>query len=195
MVIAIDMVKLSKLQITVAEYVLLYLIANRQIAVAKLFVEKDDSITPTTIQKLIKKKLIHSIVHEDKVDVTKIIVRSGFMDEMKKGDLFDDLVANYPIKVTRPDGMVDYLRNDLTRCRKLYNQTLKSGEAVHEEILKALAYEIYDRTSSNKMGYMKRLYKWLLTDEWKTWQQKLKEVSVIDQADYYSTLGYGLKLE
>ena len=194
MVIAIDLARLAKLEITCGEYVMLYLIANRNIATAKQFVERDTSITPDTIQKLIKLKLIHASDQET-VDVTKIIVRSKFLDEIKKGDVFDELVAHYPIKVTRPDGIVDYLRNDLTRCKKLYMQTIKSGEVTHKEIMDALAYEIYDRTNSNKLGYMKRLHKWLTSEEWHTWQQKLKEVDVIDRADYYSTLGYGLKLE
>ena len=194
MVIAIDLARLAKLEITCGEYVMLYLIANRNIATAKQFVERDTSITPDTIQKLIKLKLIHASDQET-VDVTKIIVRSKFLDEIKKGDIFDELVAHYPIKVTRPDGIVDYLRNDLTRCKKLYMQTIKSGEVTHKEIMNALAYEIYDRTNSNKLGYMKRLHKWLTSEEWHIWQQKLKEVDVIDRADYYSTLGYGLKLE
>jgi hypothetical protein len=195
MVISIDMVKLSKLQITVGEYALLYLLANRLIATAKHLLELDSSITPETIQKLVKKKLIHAAKQGDTIDITKIVVRSAFLDEIKKGDMFDELVAHYPIKVTRPDGMVDYLRNDLTRCRKLYNQTIKGGEAEHKEIIDALKYEIYDRTNSNKMGYMKRLHKWLTSEEWQVWQQKLKEVNMIDRADYFSTLGYGLKLE
>ena len=194
MVIAIDLARLAKLEITCGEYVMLYLIANRNIATAKQFVERDTSITPDTIQKLIKLKLIHASDQET-VDVTKIIVRSKFLDEIKKGDVFDELVAHYPIKVTRPDGIVDYLRNDLTRCKKLYMQTIKSGEVTHKEIMDALAYEIYDRTNSNKLGYMKRLHKWLTSEEWHTWQQKLKEVDVIDRADYNSTLGYGLNLE
>ena len=194
MVIAIDLARLAKLEITCGEYVMLYLIANRNIATAKQFVERDTSITPDTIQKLIKLKLIHASDQET-VDVTKIIVRSKFLDEIKKGDVFDELVAHYPIKVTRPDGIVDYLRNDLTRCKKLYMQTIKSGEVTHKEIMDALAYEIYDRTNSNKLGYMKRLHKWLTSEEWHTWQQKLKEVDVINRADYNSTLGYGLNLE
>jgi len=158
MVIAIDLARLAKLEITCGEYVMLYLIANRNIATAKQFVERDTSITPDTIQKLIKLKLIHASDQET-VDVTKIIVRSKFLDEIKKGDIFDELVAHYSIKVTRPDGIVDYLRNDLTRCKKLYMQTIKSGEVTHKEIMDALAYEIYDRTNSNKLGYMKRLFK------------------------------------
>ena len=195
MVIAIDLARLAKLEITCGEYVLLYLLANRNIATAKQFVERDTSITPDTIQRLIKKKLIHASDQENEVDVTKIIVRSVFLNEIKRGDAFDELVARYPVKVTRPDGTVDYLRNDLTRCRKLYNQTIKGGEATHKEIMDALAYEIYDRTNSNKLGYMKRLFKWLTSEEWHTWQQKLREVDVINRADYNSTLGYGLKLE
>jgi hypothetical protein len=195
MVIPIELTVLSKLEITVGEYALLYLLANRLTAKANDLLRLDSSITPDTIQRLIEKRLIHASHQSNGINLAKVIVRNRFITEMKKGDMFDDLVAHYPIKVTRPDGTQDYLRNDLTRCRKLYNQILKSGEAEHSDVLEALAYEIYDRTNSNKMGYMKRLYKWITSEEWQIWQQKLKEVNVIDKADYFSQLGYGLKLE
>ena len=195
MIIPLDLAKIERLGITCGEYAMLYLLANKKIDTAKHLVEQDSTITPETIQNLVKKRLIHASDQESGVDVTKMIVRNSILTEVKRGDLFDDLVAQYPIKVTRPDGTLDYLRNDLTRCRKLYNQTVKSGEATHKEIMDALTYEIYDRTNSNKLGYMKRLHKWLTSEEWRTWQHKLEEVSVIDRADYNSTLGYGLKLE
>jgi hypothetical protein len=191
MVINIDMTKLFRLKLTAGEYALLCLLAERKVLLAKQYVENDSSITSLTIHNLIERKLIHATEQENGVDVTKIIVRNIFLDEIKKGDLFDELLAHYPIKVTRPDGTVDYLRNDLTRCRKLYNQLIKSGEVIHTEVMQCLAYEVYDRTSSNKMGYMKKLHKWLTSEEWQTWKQKLDEVEIIG----YNELGYGLKLE
>jgi hypothetical protein len=191
MVINIDMTKLFRLKLTAGEYTLLCLLAERKVLLAKQYVENDSSITSLTIHNLIERKLIHATEQENGVDVTKIIVRNIFLDEIKKGDLFDELLAHYPIKVTRPDGTVDYLRNDLTRCRKLYNQLIKSGEVIHTEVMQCLAYEVYDRTSSNKMGYMKKLHKWLTSEEWQTWKQKLDEVEIIG----YNELGYGLKLE
>jgi hypothetical protein len=38
---------------------------------------------------------------------------------------------------------------------------------------------------------MKKLHKWLTSEEWQTWKQKLDEVEIIG----YNELGYGLKLE
>jgi hypothetical protein len=135
MVINIDMTKLFRLKLTAGEYTLLCLLAERKVLLAKQYVENDSSITSLTIHNLIERKLIHATEQENGVDVTKIIVRNIFLDEIKKGDLFDELLAHYPIKVTRPDGTVDYLRNDLTRCRKLYNQLSKSGEVIHTEVM------------------------------------------------------------
>jgi hypothetical protein len=56
--------------------------------------------------------------------------------------------------------------------------------------MECLKFEIRERHRTNKMGYMKRLPRWLATEEWKVWQQQLGESSV-ETID----LGYGLKLE
>jgi len=190
MIVTIDTEKMYKLGITPDEYAFLQLIQARAFASAKKLVEHTPTLTYSTLEKLVDKRLIHHSYSDGTLDVSKIVVRNSFTGEVKKDDLFEELLLEYPGKVIRPDGTSDYLKTDLNKSRKLYIQLVKKDEVLHKQIMECLRLEVRERTRTNKLGYMKRLYKWLSTEEWKVWQQRLEEVST----DTFE-LGYGLKLE
>jgi len=190
MIVTIDTDKMFKLGITPDEYTLLQLIQNRALVSAAKLIQKVPTLTSSTLEKLVDKRLIHNTNQDGKMDVTRIMLRNTFVGEVKKDDLFEELLLEYPGKVVRPDGTNDYLKTDLTKCRKLYIQLIKKDEVLHKQIMDCLKLEVRERNRTNKMGYMKRLPKWLLSEEWKTWQQQLGE-SDVETID----LGYGLKLE
>lgn len=74
---------------------------------------------------------------------------------------FDELRKLYPAYVVRPDGCKDYLRVDLTRSCKKYKDIVKKNKGKHDQIMRALSREVYEKTMTNKLGYMMKLPKWL----------------------------------
>lgn len=191
MIVTIDTEKMYKFGIDANEYALLQLIQTRMLSSAKKFVDNVPALTFSTLEKLTNKRLIHhSHLLGEKLDVSKIAVRSTFTGEANKNDLFEEFLLVFPGKVIRPDGTADYLKTELNKSKKLYTQLVKKDEVLHKQIMACLKLEVSERNRTNKLGYMKRLYKWLLTEEWKVWQQRLDELST----DSFE-LGYGLKLE
>jgi len=190
MIVTIDIEKMFKLGITPDEFTLLQLIQNKALISAKKLIQKVPTLTPSTLVKLVEKRLIHNSNQNDEMDVNRIMLRSAFVGVVTKDDYFEELLLEFPGKVVRPDGTGDYLKTDLNKCRKLYIQLIKKDGVLHKQIMECLKFEIRERHRTNKMGYMKRLPRWLATEEWKVWQQQLGESSV-ETID----LGYGLKLE
>ena len=89
----------------------------------------------------------------------------------------------YPISVTRPDGTKDYLRGDIARCRKIYNSHVGKSRSKHEYIIDALKFEITNRRINNKIGFMKRMSKWLVSQEWTLYDEFLKDKKVQKQVE------------
>jgi hypothetical protein len=190
MIVTIDTERMFKLDLTPDEYTLLQLIQNKGFVSAKRLVQRTPTLTSSTLDKLVGKRLIHNASPKGEVDVTKIMLRNNFIGVVTKDDYFEELLLEYPGMVNRPDGTKDFLKTDLNKSRKLYTSLVKRDEVLHNKIMECLRFEIRERSRTNKMGYMKRLYKWLFSEEWKTWQALMgdTDVETID-------LGYGLKLE
>jgi hypothetical protein len=191
MIVTIDTDKMFKLGITPDEYTLLQLIQNHALISAKKLIQKTPTLTSSTLDKLVEKRLIHNSNPKGEMDVCRIMLRNTFIGVIAKDDYFEELLLEYPGKVVRPDGTNDYLKTDLNKCRKLYTQLIKKDEVLHKQIMECLKLEVRERNRTGKIGYMKRLPKWLLSEEWKTWQLQLGENTSIEAID----LGYGLKLE
>lgn len=190
MIVTIDVEKMFKLGITPDEYTLLQLIQNRAFVTARKLLQKVPTLTSSTLDKLVEKRLIHNSNSKGEMDVSHIMLRNKFLGEVNKDDFFEELLLEFPGMVVRPDGTKDYLKTDLNKSRKLYSQLIKKDEVLHKQIMECLRYEVRERNRTNKLGYMKRLHKWLHSEEWKSWQQQLiyEDTETIE-------LGYGLKLE
>lgn len=191
MIVTIDTERMFKLGLTPDEFTLLQLIQNKGLISAKRLVQRcPNTLTSSTLDKLVEKRLIHNTAPKGTVDVTRIMLRNEFIGVVTKDDYFEELLLEYPGMVNRPDGTKDYLKTDLNKSRKLYSSLIKKDEVLHNKIMECLRFEIRERSRTNKLGYMKRLYKWLFSEEWKTWQALMgdSDVETID-------LGYGLKLE
>lgn len=121
-----------------------------------------------------------------------IKIRNKFLFALGEGeDYFDEILNEYPVKVVRPDGVKDYLRTDLKRCRRNYSKIATSRKK-HRRILNALKYEKKVREQEDSWKYMKRLPKWLSSEEWKVFEERLKD----EQDDRgEDKLGYGQELK
>lgn len=193
MVVDIDINKLIKLGISAEEYFLLRGVQKRGYASLERYYRHNPAPSDEMLKSLVKKKLIHDANKGKEFSPRNIIVRSNFISDTKNTlNLFNELYNLYPTKVTRPDGSVDYLRTDKTRCRRSYAAKLKDGTAIHENVMECLKFEIQQRESEGSLSYMKRLPKWLASEEWLTWDERRNDN--IELTDNF-VAGYGLKLE
>ena len=94
-----------------------------------------------------------------------------------RDDFFDELYKEYPVKVMRPDGVVDYLRADRETSRHIYALLTKGDKQVHDHILKCLRFEIKKRYANNSFNYMKRINKWLSSREWESYEDEVDDLS------------------
>jgi len=106
---------------------------------------------------------------------------------IKKKDFFDEFYELYPTSVIRSDGSKDYLRTDMNRSRVAYNKIIGKSESKHELIMSALKNEISERRAMNKMGYMKRMFKWLTSEEYMTYAEKKSDTQEVKNTATYGT--------
>lgn len=110
-------------------------------------------------------------------------------------NLFDQLLEVYPIYIIRPDGTKDYLRTDVNRCRVVYTRITKGKEGLHSQIMDCLRYELAIRKKEGSMRYMKRLPKWLVSEEWKVYDQRMKDDKETNIFDGEEDVSYGTSIE
>lgn len=182
---------LIKKKITADEWLWLYLLNKKAYDV--LLKYNEVSPIKNMLENLINKRLIHYDNQGEVLDYNDIIIRSNFTDLLDSKDYFDDILAIYPVKIVRPDGTMDYLRTDLTRCRKDYAKLTKNNRDLHTRIVELLKFEIAMRTRDGKLAYMKRLPSWLASEEWAVWEQHLTDHKQAFLTPVNS-VGYGLEL-
>ena len=96
-----------------------------------------------------------------------------------KEDFFDELYKEYPVKVIRTNGDVDYLRADRNTARRIYALLTKGDKQVHVHIIKCLRFEVKKRYANNSLNYMKRLNKWLSSREWESYEDEVGDSSSV----------------
>lgn len=126
-------------------------------------------------QGLVATGLITNRNFDGEHDFEKITVNPSFMKVLAQGDFFDEFIQAFPVSITRPDGTRDYLRTDTNRSRKMYQKVTGKKHFMHNHILECLRYEIALRKKEGKMEYMKRLPKWIASEEWKVYEQMMKD--------------------
>jgi len=142
------------------------------------------------LRKLIELEFILSLNTSDKtIDFTKLfLLPRGIKFLGTDRDWFQELVNIYPIKTIRSDGTKDYLRMDLERCRKIYNKKVNGVLSKHEKIMHCLKYELQVRHKEGSMTYMKRLPKWLASEEWKVFEERMLDEGVEEDNTYGTEL-------
>jgi hypothetical protein len=143
---------------------------------------------------LVKTGLVDNRNFPEQYDYSKLTVRPSFVKVLSQGDFFDELVQTFPVSVIRTDGTKDFLRSDLNRSRIRYSGITKNKYPVHSHILECLQYEVATRRLNGSLGYMKRIPKWLSSEEWKVYEQMMKDTPVTI-GENKTDLGYGNSLE
>ena len=111
---------------------------------------------------------------------------------LNSDDLFTEFLMTFPLKVTRNDGTLDYLRTDQSKARMLYLANTRGKKSIHDHILKCLKHEIKYREENGSMKYMKRMTSWLSSQEWESFEDQIDDLGNITFKD--TDLGYGTEL-
>lgn len=177
MIVDIDINTLIREKLTPNQLFILQLLMEGQYSMLKeWYTSLDDSSVIRDLHKLIELEFIINTDVSDDVNFSRFaVLAKGIKLLGMDRDWFQELVDNYPVKTIRSDGTKDYLRTDLERCRKIYQRVTNGNLSKHEEILDCLTYELSIRESEGSMPYMKRLPKWLASEEWKAYKERMND--------------------
>lgn len=188
MLIEIDLNEAKKLHITMNQFSLLrFLVDNVNIKPYQSVIQIDDN----DIQNLKLQKILTPESQFDVDDLSKLKLTEEFSKKLKPVNFFDEFNLLYPASVIRPDGIRDYLKGDINRCRKSYDSKVGKSASKHEAVMNALKFEIKNRQSTNSLKYMKRMYKWLTSEEWTLYDEFMKGEKVKEQIEQI----YGTNVE
>jgi hypothetical protein len=184
MVINVDTDLLFENHLEIDEFLIAYLIVKKRQDLIEKYLDTFNLSNTKYLYYILKKLEVLGMIEdknkEGEYDLSKITVkpllRKLVNSKNKFYENFEELLLVYPTSVVRRDGTIDFLKVDLPKCEKLYEDILKSGKFEHEHIIQALKWEIAFKESSGKMQYMKRLPKWLASEEWRSYEGILKSM-------------------
>lgn len=103
-----------------------------------------------------------------------------------KKDYFDLFYDIYPVYVQRPDGSKAYLRANVNKCRHLFNSYVGNSQAMAENLINCLNYEIGKKMREGKLSYMKTMWRWLVDHQWEESEEEMQD-SVKQNSSGYGT--------
>ncbi len=184
MIIEIDLEKVLDLNISVNQYIFIKSLNSNQMGKGiKSFVNyriSDDEIVDLINREILTK-------NSTKENATLTDQFKQIMDGTFEKDFFQVFYEIFPTSVVRPDGIKDYLRTDLNRCKKLYKQIVGNNSVKHDNIVRCLNYEIEQKRRTNKMGYFKKMRTWLISEQWLESEEALKDVKPLISTTVYGT--------
>lgn len=175
MLIEIDTDTLKKLKLSANQLICLKLLLEED---QKLY-QKFIAVSPMTeaeIEDLINKKYVTK-------ENDKLIVTEKFINLIETKNSFDEFYDMYPVYVLRSDGSKDYLRTDLRRCRTMYKKLVGKSIARHKHIIECLKAEIQYKINTGNLMFMKRMPKWLASDDWQIGEQILADIKQNEKGD------------
>ena len=179
MVLDVDVDLCIKLGITAHQYIVLKLVLDEN------YTEADEYLHATNTWKtfgselkyLMKINLITTRPFDGLYSVREITLSQEFIKlHSFSDDPFEEFYNTYPTKTIRPDGIVDYLRVDHQRSRLLYINIIRLSKIKHNHLIKCLRAELKDRKATGKMSFMKRMSKWLTSEEWRLYENKISDL-------------------
>lgn len=175
MLITLNTDSLKTLNIKLEHYVFLLMASENKQDLLDGYFPKD------TKDILFDKDLIETVEECNLTEKAKTII---FGD-----NLFKEFVAEFPQKVIRTDGTVDFLRTDLVNAENIYLSYVGRSRDKHNHIIKCLKAELQQRESNGSMPYMMRIFKWIANRGWTSYEDIVDEV-----LDSNKDLGYGTSL-
>lgn len=128
------------------------------------------------------------------VDIKNITLTDKFKKLTSFEDPFLELYQAFPKSSTRPDGNKDYLRTNKNKARIKYLRVIRNNPLMHEHILKCLSFEKKKRLKEGSMGYFKRLYNWIETEEWTKYEEYIEDFTNATNPQQTESVAYGSKI-
>lgn len=183
MIIEVDLNKIKELNITPNQFIFIKSIQNPSNGKIKSFTTS--FIKENEVIDLINKGFLTENSNITKAELTDYFI-DVYTGEFKE-DFFQVFYELYPVSVVRPDGLKDYLRTDINRCKKLYKQIVGSSRDKHDNLIKCLLYEIQQKQRNNKMSYFKKMRTWLVSEQWLEAEEAMKDVKTTLKVTLYGT--------
>jgi hypothetical protein len=171
MLIELDLQEAKNLKLTINQFLLIKLLVDKFDIKSLLDVIP---ISENDINTLITKNILTK--ESLGKDISEIELTESILEEIKPVDYFMEFYNMYPISVRRTDSTKDYLRADMSRCRRYYDKIVGRSKSKHEYMLNCLRFELEHRRRNNSMGFMKRMSKWFMSEEWLIYEDHLKEL-------------------
>jgi hypothetical protein len=186
MLIELDLDEAKRLKLTINQFLLIKLLIDKIDIKSLLDVIP---ISENDVSILIEKDVLtkESLGR----DINKVELSERILGEINQRDYFMEFYNLYPISVTRTDNRKDYLRSDMSRCRRYYEKEIGNSLAKHEHMMNCLRFETELRRRENSMGFMKRMSKWLMSEEWLIYNDAMQENSGKKEERYQ----YGTDIE
>jgi hypothetical protein len=183
---------LINLNITAHQFIIAILLMSKQYDHLKKYLEASKSYDtfPDDLKQLSNKSLV-TYTESNEYNFKSIVVQPEFIRTLWKDNMFEEIYSIFPIKTTRPDGNVQYLRRDKRLCKDLYSILTKDDRVKHEHIINHLKFEIDYREKTNSMKWMKTLQNWLSGREWENFEDLVADGSSISKIPINT---YGTKL-
>lgn len=171
--IEIDLNLIKSYNLTLDEFVLLYLMRMKHYGKVRNFFTEESKLR-TLLDKLVLRGhlKIMELGDPDVLGEYSIGVYPRYLDSFVD-KMVQELIDTYPQKVTRPDGNIDYLRSNVKIIKEQYKKLIKENREKHEFIIRCLKYQIKQFTNTGKLPYMKRLTKWLENEEWREYEDRI----------------------
>jgi hypothetical protein len=179
---------LIKLNITAHQFIIAILLMNKFYDHLEEYLKESDSYDafPDDLRRLAKKSLV-AYYSDQPYKYKNIVVQPEFLTLLFKDDMFAELLDLYPNKVSRPDGMIQYLRRDKRVCKDIYSILTKEDRIIHEHIMNCLKFELQYRKKSNGMQWMKTLQNWLTGREWENFEDLVADGTSLNPKQTYGT--------
>lgn len=173
MILELDTSLLKKFNISINQLVFINLVLSENQNNHQDVHELLSRVSDEEIQDLIQRNIIVETITDD----NKIYRASEQLAEATKSDkesMFDEFYEVFPVYVIRPDGTKGFLRANVNKCRKEYNRIIGKSRAMHDYLLGCLKWEIDNKVTSGKLGYMKTMWKWLTQHEWECYEEEMQ---------------------
>lgn len=182
--ISVDLNKLYANKLKLEDYFILYCLVNKEEELLVKYTTQCGGINTNVFQKLRNSGFIILL---DEVNITFSSIKItdstkslfNISNDIEFDVLFKELLSTYPKSVKRITGGTRPLHNDLARCKKIYKQTLKVNEFLHnidlhQKILLCIQKYYKDHLKDNKQEFMQLLATFL---HQRTWEQYIDEIS------------------
>lgn len=174
MILELDISILDKIEdLTLGQLVFLSLVLNESQNNYQSVSQLISRVEEAEIQDLIDRELLSVEIIAD----SKVYKKTDKLEQLLETSksMFDEFYELFPAIIVRPDGLKGYLRTNMHKCRKLYNQIIGGSKAKHQHIVSCLRTEISQRMRTNRLGYMKTMWRWLTNQEWEVIEEQMKD--------------------